>query len=254
MNISVVIPMYNAATTIVATVESCLNQSLKPTEIIIVDDASTDNCREIVLQTFSNTVQLIALESNRGPSFARNKGWDIAQGDYVAFVDSDDEWHPQKLEIFSKILEQKQTINFWFHQYATQLSQNAIPLDKQPKSTAVDFKKLLVKNPVSSSAIIFKRTLPIRFDPTMRYCEDYDLALRTVYQYGAYYSPLILTKIGRPVLSKGGASAQKWKMRKGEIKSYFKLGQLNSGFYFLFPLQLLWSMIKHLKTIISLSK
>ena len=251
MNISIVIPMYNAAATIVATVESCLCQSLNPIEIIIVDDGSTDNCREIVLQNFGDKVQLIALASNQGPSAARNKGWNQAKGDYIAFLDSDDQWHPQKLEIFSKVSAQEKELDVWWHSYSSNELKEQISNHKTPiPIKARKIGHLLSHNSVSSSAVIFRKTLPIRWEESMRYCEDYNIALISSYRFNTFESQILLTRIGRPILSKGGASAQKWKMRKGEISCYWNLGQLNFGFYFLFPFLLLWSLIKHLRILI----
>ncbi|HTO14172.1 MAG TPA: glycosyltransferase family 2 protein [Edaphocola sp.] len=250
MKISVVIPMFNAARTIVSTVHSCLQQTLVPIEIIIVDDNSLDESCNIVTQNFEDQISLIRLETNLGPSAARNKGWDIAKGDYVAFLDSDDTWHPQKLEIFNKIIKEEKNIDLWWHLYTSEKIPSDLDMEKVNILSKTNISDLLKRNPVSSSAIILKRNIPIRFNEQMRYCEDYDLALRTSYRYQAFSSPILLTQIGRPVLSEGGASAQKWKMRKGELKTYFNLGKLNFGFYFLFPFLLFWSLIKHLRVIV----
>lgn len=92
-----VIPTYNRADFIEATVESVLGQTFSPLEVIIVDDGSTDSTPEICA-AFSNPVRYIRRE-NRGVSAARNAGILAAQGDWIAFCDSDDLWCPHKLEL-----------------------------------------------------------------------------------------------------------------------------------------------------------
>jgi glycosyltransferase involved in cell wall biosynthesis len=94
--VSVIIPAYNAAATIAATVESVLAQSLGDFEIIAVDDGSTDRTREI-LAGFGDRVRLIE-QHNNGPAAARNAGARASSGDLLAFLDADDLWRPTMLE------------------------------------------------------------------------------------------------------------------------------------------------------------
>lgn len=100
MKISIVIPVYNASAYIATTVESCLNQTLPPAEIILVNDGSTDNSLEIMQQLAGNNAQLkVYDQKNAGPSVTRNRGVGYATSDWVCFVDADDLLHPQRLEI-----------------------------------------------------------------------------------------------------------------------------------------------------------
>jgi len=100
--ISVIIPAYNAAKYIKNTVESVLKQTYQNFEIIIVDDASSDNTVEVVNSIKDERIKLIRHARNQGPGAARNTALDAAKGEYVTFLDSDDEWLPQRLE---KMLE-----------------------------------------------------------------------------------------------------------------------------------------------------
>jgi glycosyltransferase involved in cell wall biosynthesis len=93
--VSVVIPAYNRAHCVAAAVESVFAQTFKDVEIIVVDDGSTDGTGK-VLETFGNCVRLIH-QSNGGVSSARNTGVRAARGKWVAFLDSDDRWYPDKL-------------------------------------------------------------------------------------------------------------------------------------------------------------
>ena len=249
MTFSVVIPMYNAEKTIVSSIESCLQQTLSPLEVIVVDDASSDKSCELVESKFGSRVQILRQEENKGPSVARNKGWNISKGDYVVFLDSDDRFHPRKLAICAEILEANDSIDLLWHPFQTETLPNYITgVDHSIKQTIL--RSLLIANKVSSSAIVFKTNLHIRFDEKMRYCEDYDLALRTVYKFRVWHSPLVLTQLGRPLLSPGGFSNNLAQMRLGEMTAYYKLRKLNFGFYFLIPFLFIWSSLKHLRVLI----
>lgn len=98
--VSVITPTYNSADTIVRTLASVTGQSFKNWEHIIVDDASSDKTCDILAThcTQNDNVHLIRMDTNKGAGFARNIGIEAAQGKYIAFLDSDDLWLPQKLE------------------------------------------------------------------------------------------------------------------------------------------------------------
>lgn len=110
--VSVVIPAFNAEEFITETIDSVLAQTYRDYEIIVVDDGSVDNTAELVRQ-FGNPVRYIKTE-NRGPSHARNVGIREAQGQYVAFLDADDLWTPDKLAIQVEFLSKRPDIDFVF--------------------------------------------------------------------------------------------------------------------------------------------
>ena len=97
--ISGVIPLYNKAHTIVNTLSTVINQTFKDFEVIIVNDGSTDNGVEVIKSNFNDTRIRIINQENAGVSAARNRGVKEAQGDWIAFLDGDDEWHPKYLSI-----------------------------------------------------------------------------------------------------------------------------------------------------------
>ncbi len=101
--ISVIIPAYNAEATIARTLQSILAQTVLPHEIIVIDDGSRDRTCQIV-QTFVPHVKLIK-QPNAGPAAARNHGVRVATGEWIAFLDSDDAWVPEKLETQAAVLE-----------------------------------------------------------------------------------------------------------------------------------------------------
>jgi glycosyltransferase involved in cell wall biosynthesis len=101
--VSIVIPTFNRAATIVRAVESVLQQTYRPLELIVVDDGSTDGTSE-VLKAYGNAIVYVR-QDNAGPAAARNRGIRESQGDMVAFLDSDDVWLAAKLERQVAVLE-----------------------------------------------------------------------------------------------------------------------------------------------------
>ncbi len=98
--ISIITPVYNAEKHIAATIETVLNQTYQNWELFIIDDVSTDNSINIIKKYMEKDgrIKLIQLRSNSGAAIARNKGIELANGRYIAFLDSDDLWKEEKLE------------------------------------------------------------------------------------------------------------------------------------------------------------
>jgi glycosyltransferase involved in cell wall biosynthesis len=96
--ISVIIPTYNRAHLVGRAIRSVLAQTFQDWELIVVDDGSSDNTEEVVCSFQDPRICYISHEVNRGGSAARNTGIKVARGEYVSFLDSDDEWLPEKLE------------------------------------------------------------------------------------------------------------------------------------------------------------
>src|SRR6516162_596409 len=95
--VSVIIPAYNAERTLRRAIDSALAQDYQPIEIIVVDDGSKDATSEVAAAYLDKAVQLVQLPRNCGESGAMNTGIAVAKGEYIAFLDADDEWLPKKL-------------------------------------------------------------------------------------------------------------------------------------------------------------
>ena len=249
INFSVVIPAYNAAATIAASIRSVIEQTLQPYEIIVVDDCSTDATAEII-KGFGEQVNYVQLIKNNGPSIARNKGMDMATGDYIAFLDHDDLWHRDKLALANSILEAQPQIDFLYHPFTLE-NITTIQLPESGVVYRMPFMKLLARNVIGTPCVIMKRSISQRFEPSMKYAEDYDLWLRIGYKHRLHFINIPLTQINRPVLSAGGLSSNKWKMRKGEMRAYRRLVKLNPLFMLLLPFLLFGSLIKHVGKMLS---
>jgi len=247
MIFSVVIPMFNSSTHIVKTLESCASQTYLPKEIIVVDDCSSDDSVAIVQhwkENYRGEIEMILkqLEVNSGPSKARNRGWGLASGEYVAFLDADDRFVSEKLERIASVLKNNEEIVLLGHAYTLE---ETIPNDTM-KLQKVTTRDLLVKNLTTTPSVIVKRKLEERFDENMRYTEDHDLWLRITQKYDqTYFLDTVLTVIDRPVRTKGGQSANLWAMRKGEIEMYRKYCKTNKSML-LFPLYAVYSLSKHM--------
>jgi teichuronic acid biosynthesis glycosyltransferase TuaG len=242
---SVIIPTYNAAQTVARAIDSVLAQSYGAHEIIVVDDASKDNTRDIINNSYGNKVQLIQKVANTGSSIARNNGMDVATGDYIAFIDADDVWHKDKLMLLNTILSNNRHIQLFYHPY----TQESLTGKRLPENIVVyklPFIKLLPANLIATSCAVIRNDPKFRFDSAMRYTEDYDLWLRIGYKHKIYFTDIPLTQVFREFTTKGGISENKWKMRKGEMRAYRKLPQLNPLFILLLPFLLMTSIGKHL--------
>ena len=103
--VSIILPTFNRAKTLVRAIESVLKQTFKDYELLIIDDGSTDNTKEDIAQFLSDTRVKYIYQENSGASNARNKGIELSNSDLIAFQDSDDEWMENKLEEQVKVFD-----------------------------------------------------------------------------------------------------------------------------------------------------
>ncbi len=179
MKISVIIPVYNREKQIKAAIESVLAQTLKPYEITVVDDGSTDSTGKVV-KSFEQVTYLY--QENKGVSAARNKGIKNAKGELIALLDSDDLWKPQKLEKHIEYINNNpeykvsQTDEIWIRN-----GKFVNPMKKHTKPIGDIFIPSLELCLVSPSTVIIHKSIFEKyglFDESLPACEDYDLWLR----------------------------------------------------------------------------
>jgi glycosyltransferase involved in cell wall biosynthesis len=180
--VSVVIPAYNAAATIGQAVDSALAQSWKDLEVIVVDDGSTDETGSIV-DAYPSPVRCIH-KSNEGVSMARNEGVERAEGRYVAFLDADDYWSPEKLERQVGLLEDEPDVGCCFTA-VTRVDEALRPVARIPARRYPDYcRALLLESMVistGSSSLMVRRGVIDEvggFDPRFSQCADWDYAIR----------------------------------------------------------------------------
>ncbi len=259
MNFSVIIPYYKALKTIGRTLDSVFHQTHSDFEVIVVNDLSPDDPRSLMqdfnLKFSQRNIKFtyIELEKNGGPSRARNIAWDFASGDYVAFLDSDDMWHPQKLEICARFI-QKDTIMLFHDAEITNDNEWNIDvfqkLDPQiytcSKTNKLSWFK---KNYSVTPAVILKKGIECRFNEQHKYSEDYELWLRITFKYDNTYKVVgfPLTYLGKPFSEGNGLSSNITKMRIGEMKLFIQFCLSNIIYLPLLPLLLFYSLLKHLR-------
>jgi len=128
--ISIITPSYNSEQFIAKTIDSVINQSHQNWEMIIIDDLSTDNSCEII-ENYKATdprIKLIKSKINQGPAYSRNSGIELAKGRYIAFLDSDDLWKPEKLKHQLEAFKETGTaISFSAYEW---INENGNPLNK----------------------------------------------------------------------------------------------------------------------------
>ena len=227
-DISVIIPAFNRAHTLPKALDSVLSQTLKPREIIVVDDGSTDETNA-VLANYPGLC--IISQDNRGVSAARNVGIEKAGGEWLAFLDSDDEWLKEKLEkqwdticIDDKLICHTEEI--WIRN-----GQRVNPMKKHKKFGGIIYERCLPLCVISPSSVMIHRSVFEDvgvFDESLEVCEDYDLWLRICAKYSVLF-------IDEPLIVKYGGhedqlSRKYWGMDRFRVKALEKMmsfGALN---------------------------
>lgn len=236
--VSVIIPCYCCGDSIERAVLSVANQVAKPSEVILVDDASPDGGKTSatlheIKEKHGRIVQvhIIALSSNKGPATARNVAWESATQPYIAFLDSDDAWYPQKLDIQYEWMASHGNVSMSGHQteFVDQSGQpTGVQLPGEWSSEDINESKILKRNYFPTRSVMLKRDIPFRFNEKKRYCEDYDLWLQIIFAgYKASFLNILLGCEFKSAYIGGGLSSHLWKMEYGELECYWDLFSRN---------------------------
>ncbi len=223
-DVSVVIPTHDRRDLVGRAIDSVLGQSLPPAEVIVVDDGSGDGTADWLQRAYPQ-VRLLALSQNRGVSHARNRGIEAAGGDWIAFLDSDDEWLPDKLAAQREALSGDPGARFCHTD--ERWVRNGVrvnPRHRHRKRGGRIFSACLPMCVVSPSSVLMHRTLFDEvglFDESLPACEDYDLWLRICLRH-----PALL--VDRPLLVKYGGHADQlsrrhWGMDRFRVLALEKL-------------------------------
>lgn len=195
--VSVIIPTYQRANLVPLAIKSVLAQTYQDYEIIVVNDGSTDNTKEVLAKFVP---QIIAIhQENRGLSAARNTGIKASQGKYIAFLDDDDRWLPEKLAKQIPILETKPKVGLVFSDTFAVDNQDKV-LGKSSESNPQPKVKvswtLFEQNFIPVVTVVLRRACLDEvglFDESLTACEDYDLWLRIIEKWSVYYLDEALT-------------------------------------------------------------
>jgi glycosyltransferase involved in cell wall biosynthesis len=223
MSVSVIIPTYNRAHTLPRAIDSVLSQTLAPLEIIVVDDGSVDDTARLMHERYDQCDY--HQQANQGVSSARNRGIDKARGEWIALLDSDDRWLPNKLQTQFDALAGSphyrlcHTNELWIRN-GVRVNQ----MNKHAKSGGKIFQRCLPLCVISPSSVVMHRTLFDDFggfDTQLPACEDYDLWLRICAREEVLF-------IDKPLIEKYGGhpdqlSRRHWGMDRFRVRSLLNL-------------------------------
>lgn len=203
--VSVIIPVYNGERFISDAIESVINQIYRDFEIIIIDDGSTDNSRLIIneyLKIYSNMRYIY--QSNQGPSKARNNGFIHSSGEYIAFLDADDIFEPNRLEEAVKVLDQNNSIDVVYNPVYLINSNNDILKLLEAEVTFGHREDMLAYTlfrqtiPCPPSLLLRRKCLEaVKYPEDMIYAEDYLFTIKLLEQFNFYYLDFVLYRYRR---------------------------------------------------------
>lgn len=221
--VSVVVPVYNVEAYIAETIQSILNQSYSNFEILIVNDGSSDRSIEII-QTFDDPRITVIHQENQGVSAARNRGIAQAKGEYIALIDGDDIWDPEKLQKHVEHLENSPQIGLSFCRSAfIDLKGNPLGIYQMPRLTNIEPHHILCRNPIGNGSVPVIRRAALEaikhpstrnnglsmayFDESLHHLEDVEcwlrIALKSQWQVEGIPEALTLYRVNL-----GGASTK----------------------------------------------
>jgi len=251
LQVSVIIPTYNQADYICDAIKSVLNQTYEDFEIMVIDDGSTDNTKD-VLTEYNRKIRYLYQE-NQGAASARNLGIRESKAEYVAFLDSDDLWFPDKLAIQMDVFNKKPDMGL--------VCSSCIEFDKDKEANYIirprnyrgcSFGDLFIENFIQTSTAVVKREVFEKaglFDEGLKVAEDYDMWLRIAKFYPIHFmkEPLVKYRVNQ----RGLLKTQSYRINQEHIyifkkylqdneiqiskslrqqrlaKEYYKLGKIN---------------------------
>ncbi|WP_282121761.1 glycosyltransferase [Algibacter mikhailovii] len=234
---SVIIPLYNKENYIEKTLKSVLNQSFKDFEIVIVDDGSTDKSLDIIENFQANNITILK-QKNSGVSIARNKGVQVAQANFIAFLDADDLWYENHLFELNKQIIAFPNVGLYCNNYEIYHTNEFC----KPAELNLDYNKdcLIVPNfftasitnclAWTSAVAVSKKTFEDigGFDPDLKTFQDLDLWIRIALNYDISFNPTITMSYHFFIddsLSKNEYNI----MRYNGLKKYHEYESKNSG-------------------------
>lgn len=254
--VSVIIPVYNAEATIVGAMKSVIEQKYHDWEMFLIDDGSTDSSALAIKDYLKSLLPdserkiFYYYQKNAGPSKARNFGIGKATGRFIAFLDSDDEWTSDKLQLQVSYCENKKNalISGGFNK--------SIYESKKGEFTEIALNQLLLRNNFMTCSVLIDLEVidkkEVFFNESQKYAEDYRLWLMICADYPCIYinKVICMSITNKYNYGASGLSAQLWKMEKGELSNYKYLKnqkKISILYYYIFS-QI--SVIKYLIRII----
>lgn len=249
--VSVVIPCFRCELTIRRAVASVFAQTHRPTEVWLVDDASgsaTYAALEELAQMYPGWVRVIALPFNQGAGAARNAGWNAATQQYVAFLDADDTWHPDKVEQQYRYMAAHPDVSLTGHAHRVLANDQAaadwISMQKGDNSNSaqvlavpVNKAQMLISNRFITPSVMVRRDIAERFAQGRRHMEDHLLWLEVVCNGGKLVRlSTELAAIYKHPFGASGLSSQMWKMTCADLGNHrylYRRGHVSTALWLL---------------------
>jgi teichuronic acid biosynthesis glycosyltransferase TuaG len=251
--ISVVIPCYRCVDTIGRAVDSVLNQTVLPAEIILVDDASCDGTLGVLHSLagpHEEFIRVVILTKNEGPGVARNAGWEVATNPWIAFLDADDTWHHQKIEIQWDWVRMHTDVVLCGHTSAVISSEREYSAERNPPARRINSLQMLIANRFPTRSVMIRREVPFRFR-RYYFSEDYMLWLEIILSgLPAWQLEVPLAFSHRPEYSPGGCSGQLSRSFAGELTVIWTLRKERKISIITCTIATLWFLVKYLRRLI----
>jgi glycosyltransferase involved in cell wall biosynthesis len=255
MKLSIVVPTYNSESTIIKALNSIVEQKKHNlfTEVVIIDDASSDSTMlkiKSYIEQYNGVIKFILLSNqfNQGVSKTRNFGMDNCTGDYIAFLDSDDVFHPEKMSIVENILN-NYCVDFFFHSF----SLTEVVVNKKTISPPIKLNVFfpfynVMRNIICTPCVIIKSTKVFRFNEKMSHMEDLELWTDMMLQpnMNIYKSDEKLTTLGHVANEGSGLSSNRLAMRDMELIMLMSLAKKRISLKILFPIYFIIHKLKSL--------
>ena len=253
--ISVIIPCYNCSSTIISCLTSIINQTYLSFEIILVDDCSSDSTykkvAEFIKKHRNYDIRYFKNKFNKGPGLSRNFGMLKSKGSLIAFLDSDDIWHPRKCEIIINIFQKNPNCYLLSHKQKvlSSLKKNTRLNKTNMQISNINLQNLIFSNIIPTSSVVIKSDCikKIKFKNKL-YTEDYLYWLETIQSgFSSKFIDLPLSFSHRPPYSPGGfsGSLRIHEQREIETIKFFCKKYIINGF--IKNIWIFWSILKYYK-------
>jgi glycosyltransferase involved in cell wall biosynthesis len=199
--VSVIIPTHNRAHIIPQTIDSVLTQTFRDFEIIVIDDGSTDDTSAVLQHRYGERIACIRIQ-NSGLPAARNRGITAARGQYIAFLDDDDAWLPDKLKLQTTLMQKSPSLGLVYCGSYTIAADDTVISETRPLKRGELFQDLLRSNDIvgSASAVLVAGSVFSKagcFDENLTACEDWDMWIRIARDYPIDFIDKPLVKVRR---------------------------------------------------------
>lgn len=233
--VSIVTPVYKAEKYIKETIQSVLNQTYENFELILIDDCSPDNSAIVIkdIAKKDSRIKYVKLEKNSGAAVARNKGIELAQGRYIAFIDSDDKWYPEKLDKQINFMEDNK-VAFTYTKFEMINDDGSLKNEAAKLPEKLNYKGLLKNTAIACSTVVIDRKLIGDFNmPLVRKGQDTATWLKILRNYE--YAYLVNQTLNQYRLVEGSLSSNKIQAIQRTWNTYRNIEQLSliSALYYL---------------------